>query len=124
MSRFAHETENLLEKRKAKMNWVTFFTIISPVVVAIIGSVVAYFQAVKTSNIKIKELETQSKHELETIKELHVNELEKINAEVNAQVLLYEKNKQADLTLGMLEMIMKDPKGKGKLLSEFNKVFK
>lgn len=121
------------------MDWEKVFTIGSPMIIAIISSVVAYFQAVKAGNTRIKEVEKQSqieiekireshKVELEKIKEAHKNDLEKIQLEMETQAKLYEQNKQSDLVANAMDGIMgdfmKNPMVKKKLEEEFKKVFK
>lgn len=90
------------------MDWEKIFTIGSPIIIAVISSAIAYFKAVKTGNIRIKEVETQSQIELEKIKESHKNELEKIQIEMEAQAKLYEQNKQTDLIGEIMNDVMLD----------------
>lgn len=110
------------------MDWEKLLTIGSPIIIAIISSSIAYFQAVKTGNIRIKEVEKQSQIELERIRESHNNELEKMQKEMETQAKLYEQNKQTDLVgnamNGIMGEIMKSPMVKRKLEEEVSKAFK
>ncbi|ACA41018.1 hypothetical protein J2D69_14815 [Lysinibacillus sphaericus] len=110
------------------MDWEKIFTIGSPIIIAIIASSIAYFQAVKTGNIRIKEIERQSQIELEKIRETHKHELEKIQTEMETQAKLYEQNKQTDLIgdamNGVMGNFMKSPLVQKKLEEEFKKAFK
>lgn len=110
------------------MDWERIFTIVSPIIIAIISSSIAYFQAVKTGNIRIKEVEKQSQIELEKIRESHNHELQKIQIEMETQAKLYEQNKQTDLVgdamNGIMGDLMKSPIVKKQLEEELKKAFK
>ncbi|TGN30526.1 hypothetical protein [Lysinibacillus sp. S2017] len=110
------------------MDWEKIFTIGSPIIIAVISSIIAYFKAVKTGNIRIKEVEKQSQIELEKIRESHKNELEKIQIEMETQAKLYEQNKKTDLVgdamNGIMGDLMKSPIVQKKLEEEFKKAFK
>jgi len=101
------------------MDWEKIFTIGSPIIIAIISSGIAYFQAVRVGNNRIQEVEKQSqielekireshKIELEKIRESHKNDLEKIQIEMETQAKLYEQNKQSDLVANATSDLMKD----------------
>lgn len=85
-----------------------------PVVVAIIGSVASFFGAIATSKSDLKKVKHQHELDLESLKEKHLldmqalekqqdHELKKINAELESQGKLYEKNKETDMIAGFME---------------------
>lgn len=92
--------------------------ILIPVIVAVFSSLTSYLLAVNKGRTELRALEKETDLAIQTIKEQHRNELEKLEKEFELKAKYGESEAQTELLKGFVGEMMSAPEIKEKIMGE------
>lgn len=96
-----------------------------PVIIAVFSSVTSYLLAVNKGRTELKALEKETDRTIQTIKEQHKNELEKLEKEFELKAKYDEKEAQTELLKSFMGEFMNSPEIKEQIMGQARKgIFK